>query len=484
MKVEKIKEDNLKREFNITIPANDIETKISSKLTNIGKTAKVPGFRPGKIPADVLRKKYIKDIMGEVLQDVVTESSAKALADQKVRPALQPNIQIEEFDEGKDLKYKMTLEVMPEIPEVDLGKISLTQLKAEASEVDIKELEENILANQKSFNPVKRAAKNGDAVLMDFKGFVGDVAFEGGEALGHQLEIGSNSFIPGFEEQLVGVKAGDETKVNVKFPDEYHSEELKGKDAVFEIKVHEVQEAGKAEASDEFAKKMGFEDMEKLREMIKTQIESDGANMARVLVKKDLFDALDEQYSFEVPVTMVEEEMKAIVTQINGGHDPESCGDESHHHQSAEEIEKEYGYLADRRVKLGLLITEIGVKNKVQVSQEDINKAIIEEARKYPGQEMQVFEFFKNNPDQQERLKGPIVEEKVVDLIIEKAKVKEVTKPFSEVRELMLESNKEENNSSKKKGESKKKVAKSSDKKSTASKSTAKKKAPAKKTKK
>lgn len=467
MKVEKIKEENLVREYNVVVPANDIETKISSELVKVGKTAKVPGFRPNKIPVDVLRKKYLKDVMGQVLQDVVTESSAKVLADQKVRPALQPNIQIKEFDEGKDLEYTISLEIMPELPEVDLGKISFTKFKAEISDADIDELQKNILASQKDFKPVDRAAKNGDAVLIDFKGFVGEVAFEGGEAQGHVLELGSNSFIPGFEEQLVGVKAGDETKVDVKFPDEYHSEELKGKDAIFEIKVHEVQEAGEAEANDEFAKKIGFESLEKLREMIKTQIENDAENMSRVLAKKELFDILDEANNFELPTNMVAEELKAITLQINGGHDAATCDDETHNHQSDEEVKEQYGYLADRRVKLGLLITEIGVKNEVKVSQEDVNKAIVDEARRYPGQEMQVFEFFKSNPDQQERLKGPIIEEKVVDLIIEKANVKEEPKAFADLRDLVLESNKEEESGSKKDSDDKKKVAKTAKKKST-----------------
>lgn len=484
MKVEKTLEQDLKREFSITVPANDIEEKINVKLNKIGQTAKVPGFRPGKIPADILRKKYLKDVMGEVLQDVVTETSAKALNDNKIRPVLQPSIQIEEFDEGKDLKYKMSLEIMPDIPKVDLTKISVTHFKTDVADKDVKDIEKDVLANHKDYTKVDRAAKDGDAVIIDFKGFIDGEAFEGGEAQGHQLAIGSGTFIPGFEEQLIGKKSGDDAKVDVSFPEGYHAAHLSGKDAVFEVKVHEVQEAKEAKADDEFAKKIGFEDLGKLRETIKSQVESDGNNMARVLAKKDLFDYLDENYDFEIPRTMVEQELQSISAQFNQGHNPEEFNDPSHNHKSDKEIEDEYGYLAVRRVKLGLLLTEIGTQNEIKVTQDDVNKAIVEEARRYPGQEMQVFEFFKNNPDKQEQLKGPIIEEKVVDLILEKAKVKEEAKPFSEIRNLVLESNKKETTSPKKKASGKKKVAKSSDKKSTADKSKSKKKSTAKKSKK
>jgi len=473
MKVEKLKEEKLLREYSVTVPANDIELKITDKLAAIGKTAKVPGFRPGKIPTEVLRKKYIKDIMGEVLQDVVTETSAQTLNDNKVKPALQPEINITEFDEGKDLKYTMSVEIMPDMPEVDLSKINVTKFNPEVSEKDVDELQKNLLSSQKTFNKVDRAAKDGDAVVMDFKGFVGDEAFAGGEAKGHQLELGSGQFIPGFEEQLVGKKAGDETKVSVKFPDEYHSEDLKGKDAVFEVTIHEVKEAGEAEATDEFAKTVGFESLEKLREMIKSQIESDGENMSRVLVKKEVFDNLDEKFEFDLPGKMVEQERQAIVQQIKGHggeeHDAESCDNPDHDHRSDEEIIEEYGYLADRRVKLGLLVTDIGVKNEIKVTQEEVNQAIIQEARRFPGQEQQVFEYFKNNPQQQEALKGPIIEDKVVDIILEKADVKTESKTLDEIKE-MLESNKDENTSSKKEETSKKKVAKKDNKKSTTTK--------------
>jgi len=416
--------------------------------------------------------------MGEVLQDVVTETSAQTLNDNKIKPALQPDIQITEFDEGKDLKYTMTVEIMPDMPEVDLSKVKVTKFVAEVNEADVDELQENLLASQKSFNKVDRKSKNGDAVLIDFKGFVDGVAFPGGEAQGHTLELGSSSFIPGFEEQLVGVKAGDETKVNVKFPDEYHSEDLKGKEAVFEVKVHEVQEAGKAEATEEFAKSIGFESLSKLREMIKSQIEGDASNMARVLVKKEIFDILDEGHNFDLPEKMVEQETQAIIQQIKGhnhDHDGGSCDNPDHDHRSDEEIIEEYGFLADRRVKLGLLVTDIGVKNEIQVTQEEVNQAMFQEARRYPGQEQQVVEFFKSNPQQMDALKGPIIEDKVVDIILEKGSVTEVKKPFEEIKDLVLESNKEETSSGKKKPAAKKKVAKSADKKSTSKKTTSKK---------
>jgi trigger factor len=419
--------------------------------------------------------------MGEVLQEVVNKTTNEALEKDSLKPAYQPKIEIVEFEEGKDLKYKVSLEILPEIPDVDFKKFDLKEYDPQVEDKDIDEVQDNIAKTQKNFVPAEKdtkKAENGDAVNIDFKGYLDGQAFAGGEAQGHQLELGSGAFIPGFEEQLVGSKKGDEKRVKVTFPEQYHSADLAGKETEFEVKINEVLVAAESKADDEFAKKMGFESLEKFREVIKEQVSKDGESMSRVLMKKELFDTIDKLVDIQLPENLIEQELSSIIGQIKQS--AQVSGENIE--QSDDELKGEYKQLAERRVKLGLVITDIAIKNKLTVSQEELNRAIIQEAQKYQGQEQQVFEFFQKNPQQAEALKGPIVEDKVVDLIVEKVEPKKVEKTISDIKEEVrsldndekpkkAKSSKKKASSKKDESDAKKEKATSDKSKSTASKS-------------
>ena len=445
MKVKKLKEDKLKREYSVTVPANDISKQVDEKIVSLSKKVSLPGFRKGKVPLDVVKKKYKDEVLGDVIKEVINKTSQETIKENKLRPALQPSVEITSYEDGSDLTFKISVEVMPDVPDVKFDKISLKKQVAEIKDADINKLLKELSKNYKNFAPVDRAAKNGDAVKIDFEGFTGGVAFPGGKAEGHQLELGSNSFIPGFEEQLVGVKKGQDTVVKVKFPTQYHSKDLAGKDAEFKIKVHEVLAAGESELNDDFAKQVGQKDLESLKAIVKQNLENDSKEMSRVLLKKDLFDQLEKTLKFDLPEKMVENELNSIVQQVKAsehGHDhvhDENCD----HSKEDAELKKEYGKLAARRVMLGILVTEIAQKEKIQVTQEELNRALMNEAYRFPGQEQQVIEFYRKNPQAMSNLSGPVIEEKVVDHILTKVKTSDTPKSFDDLREAVLENNKE-----------------------------------------
>ncbi len=446
MKIKKLKEDKLLREYEVVVPANDIAKKVDDKIASLSKKVNMPGFRKGKVPLDLVRKKYKDDVMGEVINEIVNTTSQKTIKDNKLKPASQPKVEITSFDEGKDLTYKISLEVLPEVPEVKFEKISLKKHVAKVEDKDIEKLLEEVANNYKDFAPITgaRAAKLGDALQIDFEGFLDGVAFDGGKGEGFRLELGSNTFIPGFEEQLVGAKKGDEKTIKVTFPAEYHSANLAGKPTEFKVKVHDVLEKVKTELNDEFAKKIGHKDMASLKEIIKNNLEADALDMTRVLLKKDLFDALEKEVKFDLPERMVEVELNSIVQQVkaseNQGHvHTENCD----HSKEDEKLKKEYGKLAKRRVLLGILVTDIATKEKIQITQQEITNALSKEALRFPGQEQQVVEFYRKNPQAMSNLNGPIIEEKVVDHILSKVKLSEVSKGFEDLRELVLENNKD-----------------------------------------
>jgi trigger factor len=370
---------------------------------------------------DIVKKNHGQRVMGEVLEIVVDNTSREALQKEDARPALRPNIEITSFEEGKDLVYKMAFEVLPEVPAVEFDKIKIERPKVAVTDTEVNEALEKISGQAKDFAKVDRAAKNGDAVQIDFKGFVDGEAFEGGEGKDFQLELGSNQFIPGFEEQLVGKKAGDDVKVDVSFPEQYHSEALAGKKSVFEVQIHEVKEAKAAEIDDELASKMGFEDLPKLKEAIKTQIATEIDGACRTHAKKALFDALSEQFTFDVPEQMEQMEFDTVWKQVQQAKEAEPEAEEFQ--KSDDELKKEYKDMANRRVKLGILLSDLGGKNEITVDQEEVNQAVFAEARQYPGQEQKVFEYYRDHPENLESLKGPILEEKVVDFILEKVSV-------------------------------------------------------------
>ncbi len=451
MKVEKLLEDKLKREYTVTIPANDIQKKIDSKIVTLSKKVNIPGFRKGKVPLEVVRKKYKDDVLGEVINEVVNTTSQETINNNKLKPATQPKVEITSYDDGKDLVYKMSLEILPEVPEVKFDKITINEPKADITDADINKLIEEVSSNYKDFGPAERASKKGDAVEIDFEGFVDGVAFPGGKGENYRLELGSNTFIPGFEDQLIGAKKGDEKTVKVSFPKEYHSKDLAGKASEFKVKVHQVLEPKATEINDEFAKNIGQKDLASLKETLKKSLEQDAEQMGRVLIKKELFDKLEKELKFELPEQMVKSELDSIIYQVRhseNSHD--HVHDENGHHpdhdkpkKADDELKKEYEPLAKRRVLLGILVTEIAQQEKIQVTKDELNRALMNEAYRFPGQEQRIIEFYQKNPQAFNSLSGPIIEEKVVDFILTKVKKKEDKKSLEELRALVLENNKD-----------------------------------------
>ncbi|MEM6811016.1 MAG: trigger factor [Pseudomonadota bacterium] len=433
IKVEDIVKDGLSREMVITVPANEIAQKIETKLTEVGKTVKMQGFRQGKIPMDILKKRYGKAVMGEVLEMAVNDSTAQVIKDKKLRPAMQPKIEVTEFDEGKDLKYNIKVDILPDFDVMDIEGLKIEKPVAKIEDKDIDEALTRITAHHKDSKKIEgdRKSKEGDIVLIDFAGRTkdDDVEHAGMKAEGHKLELGSNQFIPGFEDQLVGQKAGDKVEVNVTFPEEYGAADLAGREAIFDVTVHEIHEAIDPEINDEFAKTLGFDDEKALRDAVKNQLSSDYANQTRMKMKRQLLDMMDEAHDFEIPPAMVETELAGITQQIEQerAQNPDS-GD------LTDEEKEELDIISERRVRLGLVIAEIGQQNNVQVSDQELQRAVIGEAQKYPGQEKQVFDHFQKNPNALEALRAPLFEDKVVDLIFEKA---EVTEKEVSVEELL-----------------------------------------------
>ena len=470
MQVKQLKEDGLNHELEITVDAKEIAKRVDTRLSEVSKTIKMPGFRPGKVPMNLMKQKYGKAVMGEVLEDAVNETSQKAMKDKDITPAIQPKIEVKSFDEGKDLIYTMNIEVLPKIKIKDYKGFTLTKQVAKSDDAAIDEALERIAGMRKSSAPIKtkRATKSGDTVLMDFDGRTADdnVKQPGMAAEGHKLELGSNQFIPGFEDQLIGKKAGDKVEVKVSFPDEYQAPELAGRDAIFDVEIHEIHETVDAVIDDEFAKSLGMEDVKALRTAVEEQTNQEFNNHSRLKLKKELLDQLDEAHQFDIPQGMKDIELQNIMQQVKMDNQQRGVTDEP-----TEEEQAELADIAERRVRLGLVLSEIGKENNIQVVDAELQKAVITEAQKYPGQEKEVFDYFAKNRDALESLRAPIYEDKVVDFILELADVKEkeVTKD-----ELLAE---DDLAPAKKKPAAKKKAAPKKDDKAPA----AKKKAPAKK---
>ena len=425
--------EGLKRELKVAVPAKDLEARVSAKLDELKNTIRLKGFRPGKVPVAHLKKTYGKQVMSEVIQDTVGTSSQEALEKQSLRPALQPTIDLEgEIDQvldGKaDLTYKMTFEIIPDIEFADFSKLEIERLVAEPTDADIDEAMQRLAENQQNFEARAEgeAAEEGDLLTIDFVGKIDDVAFEGGSAEDAKLEIGSGRFIPGFEEQLKGAKAGDAVAVKVTFPADYGSEDLAGKDAVFDVTVKAVEAPAPVAIDDEFAKRFGFDELAKLREALTTQIKSDYERMSRMHMKRSMLDALDSAHSFELPPSMVEQEFNQIWSQFQQELESQNktAADLD---EPEDDIKAEYRKIAERRVRLGLLLAEVGEKNKISVAEQEISQALAERARQFPGQERMVYEFYQKNPQAIAEHRAPLFEDKVVDFIAELEKINDKT---------------------------------------------------------
>ncbi|HBL94622.1 MAG TPA: trigger factor [Hyphomonas sp.] len=433
MEVTQTKAEGLSRTFAVKVPASELQAKLDERIEEIRPQMKLKGFRPGKVPASHVRKLYGQDLMGELINKLVTETNQKALEDNELRPAGQPDVQIDGDMEAvvkgqADLSYNMNVDVMPEFEPADVTKLTITRPVADVAQEQIDEALGRIAEQNTQYEPRAKTAKakEGDAVVMDFVGKIDGEAFEGGSAEQQTLVIGSGQFIPGFEDQLVGVKAGDEKDVIVTFPEEYGAADLAGKEAVFEVKVHEVRAPKTAELDDEFAKGLGLESLEQLTGLVKDQLKAEHDGASRAKAKRNLLDQLDEAHSFDLPPNMVEQEFNQIWQQLQSEMDAGRTADEDKD-KSEDELKEEYRKIAERRVRLGLVLAEIGRVADVRISEQEVNQALIREARQYPGQETQVVEFFRNNPGAMAQLRAPIYEDKVVDHILEVAEITEET---------------------------------------------------------
>jgi trigger factor len=433
MEVTQTKAEGLSRTFAVKVSATELQAKLAQRIEEIRPTMRLKGFRPGKVPAAHVRKMYGRDLMGEVIDKLVNETNQKALQDSALRPAGQLDVKmdgdIEKVVKGEaDLSYQVNVDVMPEFTPVDPATLTITRPVAEVSEEQITESLTRIAEQNTQYEPRDEGAvaENGDAVVIDFVGKIDGVPFDGGAAEQQSVVIGSNRFIPGFEEQLLGVKAGDDTELNVSFPENYQAANLAGKAAVFEVKVHEVRAPKKAELDEDFAKGLGLESLEQLRGLIKDQITAEHSNASRTKAKRDLLDKLDAAHDFDLPPGMVNQEFEQIWQQLQREMDAGRVTDEEKS-KSEDELKAEYRTIAERRVRLGLVLAEIGRVADVRITEQEVNQALIREARQYPGQEREVVQFFQKNPNAMAQLRAPIYEDKVVDHILSVATIEETT---------------------------------------------------------
>lgn len=434
MQVTEINAEGLKREFKITIPANDVEKRVEVELEQIGRSARLPGFRPGKIPMLVLRQRFGSSVRGRVAETAVNDSTHQVLNERGLRAAGQPRIEITSFKEGGDLEYRLAFDLMPEIKPIDFAAIKLERLTAEVSDAEVDRALERIAQSQKRSVPITepREARSGDVVVVDFEGRIGGELFAGGKAEGHYLELGSKSTISGFEDQILGHKAGESFDIEVTFPADYAKSEYAGKPATFHIALKEIREPQPVVVDEEMAKGLGLESLDQLRQQLRSRIERDYGSLSRGRLKRALLDHLAEAHAFTVPQGLVDSEFDAIWQQIEadrkaGRTDPDDAG------KSDEQLKKEYREIADRRVKLGLLLSEVGRMNNIEVSNDEISRQVAAEASRYPGREKQVVEYYRNTPAALAQLRAPLYEEKVVDYILEQAQITDRKVPVEEL---------------------------------------------------
>ncbi|MEM6615889.1 MAG: trigger factor [Pseudomonadota bacterium] len=432
MQVTETLSEGLKRELKVTIPASELETRLSERLDELKSQVQLKGFRPGKVPASHLRKMYGKSIMSEVIEKAVTEITDKAIGERDEKPAFQPSILLPEDETevdgvltgDSDLSYDVKFEILPPFDVGDLQSISLEKETADVEDDDVQGALTRLADSNKPYEakPEGEAASEGDRVTIDFVGKIDGEAFDGGSATDAPLVIGSGQFIPGFEEQLIGVKNGDEKALNVTFPEDYNAEQLAGKDAVFDVVVKTVEAPKDAVIDDEFAKTLGMDSLDALKEAITGQIKTEYDGASRNKLKRKLLDKLDEMHIFELPPTLVDREFEGIWTEVKA--DLERAEKTFEDEDTTEEkAEADYRKIAERRVRLGLVLAKAGEAADVQISDEEMQQAIIQRVRQFPGQEQQVYEFYQKNPQALMEIRAPLYEDKVVDYILELATV-------------------------------------------------------------
>ena len=431
MQVTETLKDGLKRAYTITVTAAELDAEVHKKLVEAQPEVEIKGFRKGKVPLAILKKQFGQRMIGDAMQDAIDGAMKSHFDATGDRPAMQPDVKMvggETWKEGQDVVVEMTYECLPPIPEVDAAAITLDRLTVKADDAAVEEALKNLAGSSKTYEAKKKAqkAKKGDQVVIDFKGSIDGVEFDGGAGTDYPLVLGSNSFIPGFEDQLTGAKTGEDVSVTVSFPENYGAAHLAGKEAVFACTVKEVREAKEAEIDDELAKKFGAEDLAALKGQIASRLEEEYKGAARAVMKRALLDQLDAQVKFDLPAALVDAEAAQIAHQLWHEEHPEV---HDHNHGNMEPTD-EHKKLAERRVRLGLVLAEVGRKAEVTVSDAEMTQAVLAAARQYPGQERAFFEFVQKNQNMQQQLRAPIFEDKVVDHIVAGAKVtdKDVSK--------------------------------------------------------
>jgi trigger factor len=426
MQVIETNAEGLRREFKVVIPASDFQSRLEMRLQEVGRSIRVPGFRPGKVPMSLLKQRYGRSLLGEILERTVSDSSSQLMSERGLRPAGAPKIEIVSFEEGNDLEYSLAVELIPDITPTDFREIKLDRLVAEVPDSEVEAALQRLADRHRRTRPVEtpRPAAKGDVLVLDYVGRVDGKEFAGGSATEQYVELGVAGLLPGFEEQLLGAKAGDHVDVKVTFPEEHPNKELAGREAVFSVTVREHREPQAVAVDDEFAKELGAENLEALRRVMRDRIQNEYAALTRSRLKRQLLDALAATHEFTLPTALVDAEFDAIWRQIEadrkeGRLDPEDQG------KSEDELKAEYRDIAARRVKLGLLLSEVGRLNNILVGDEEVGRAIMAEARRYPGRERQVVEFYQKTPQALARLRAPLYEDKVVDFILELAQITE-----------------------------------------------------------
>jgi len=434
MQVVETENSGLKRELKITVPRADMSEKLNAKLDELRGQVQLKGFRKGKVPTSHLRKVYGKQAMAEIVNDLINKKTGEVIVERGEKAAQQPEVNMTEDEKEAeailageaDFEYTVAYEVMPEIKVPDFNGLKLERPVAEISDAEVEEQVEQVAESARTYEEKKGKAADKDRVTIDYSGKVDGELFEGGTDTDSQLILGSGRFIPGFEEQLMGKAAGDETVVKVTFPEDYNAAHLAGKNAEFDVTVKKVEKPGKLEINDELARQLGVESADKLRETVRGQLESRYGSFTRAKVKRQVLDQLDEKTEMELPEKMVSQEFDNIWGQVTG--ELERSGKKFEDEDTTEEkAREEYRGLAERRVRLGLVLANIGESNSIEVTEEELQKAVYDQVRQYPGQEQQVFQYFRDHPDAVAGLRAPIYEDKVIDLIVSKADVTDKT---------------------------------------------------------
>jgi len=434
MQVTETLSQGLKREFKVVLPATELEQRLNDELVNIKDRVQIKGFRPGKVPVAHLRRVYGRSVMADVVQNAVNEANRKIVQENDLKLAFEPQVQFPEnkdevekaMDAKGDLAFTVALEVLPTFELADISDVTVKKPVAQVTDAEINESLERMAKQNVSYETKNGPSANGDRVVVDFVGRIDGAEFEGGKGEDIRVELGSNTFIPGFEEQLIGLKAGDTKLVKVSFPENYLAAHLAGKAAEFDVTVKEVEAPGELKIDDELAKGFGMESLDKLKDAIREAIQRDFDAQSRRKVKKDLLDALDAKYTFELPPSLVEQEFAAVWSQVQGDmrSNNRTFEDEG---TTEDEAKAEYRKIAERRVRLGLVLAQIGEKSDIKISDDEVTQALIARVRQYPGQEKQVWEFYQKNPQALAEIRAPLFEEKVVDQILSQVKVVDET---------------------------------------------------------